>query len=348
MPLTPIEAVSYVQYGFVVVGFFCFNSLFRKPISQAIFSLIWFLPPHPFLKLVEVAHPYAPQFALLGIALVFANKLADFSGTQKLRKLLFNFIILFSFILSLSIWVSDLSLVPAFLAAVLVFRRYLEQYQEVNQSLSPSQTVPKLIRANLIYVSILFGLLLGGAFLIYAKSNAQADQNYGFLALNNVEVLVHVARSMLSAMGRTLLFQVGNFWLNRYAIASLASIAVLTGCFLRVRHNPQFNAQIRWIPFLLMSAIGTLILILLSRWTFIQETPSRYFIGIYLCGWLSALLVFDHLDTTHRFNRTILNRVSALLVLTALLGSLSFPNLGLTLPNNNGIVLCHALLEFLR
>ncbi|MGG6267463.1 hypothetical protein ACQ4M3_23170 [Leptolyngbya sp. AN03gr2] len=321
LPLTPIEAVSYVQYAFLIVGFLCFTSALRKTTSKVTFALIWFLPPAPFLKLVEVAHPYAPQLALLGIAFAATNRSRILPESNKRAKLVLNLIILASLILS--VWVSDLSLVPLMLAIALFAKTFLQHFQLSNQAKSRHQAVLEFLRKNLQYTLISIALLLGVAFLAYAKSTAsQREENYGMLAINGLDIIAHIVRSIITTVGGTLLFQAGNPSLSLYAIAVFVLVVILTRYGLQLRqHDANF---IEWIPFLLLSAIGTFILILLSRWTFIQETPPRYFIAIYVFCWLSALLIFDNLQRP-LIHKAALRRVTALIVLTALLGSLSLP-----------------------
>jgi hypothetical protein len=65
--ISPIQAVSYVHYLFIVIGFFCFASLFRQNLTKIIFSLVWFLPPAYFTASVEPVQPYSLQFSLIGI-----------------------------------------------------------------------------------------------------------------------------------------------------------------------------------------------------------------------------------------------------------------------------------------
>ncbi|BAS56902.1 hypothetical protein LBWT_28290 [Leptolyngbya boryana IAM M-101] len=332
-PFSPLEVVSYVQYGFLAISFFCFIRLFRKPITKVVFALICFLPPQPFLKLVEVAHPYAPQFALLGIALVSADQLITSPESNTIKKNVLSFVALVSLILS--VWVSDLSLVPKGLAAILVVSTFLQRYRKSNkQNRFVGETLAhqsqdatlKLLRTSSIVICTFVTLLLGSAFLVYAKSTAsQQDENYGILAINGLDVIADIVRSILVAVSHTFLFQVGNPFLSLYAIAVLGLVFVLAYYWFQARHTPVFTNRTYWIPFFLGSAIGSFFLILLSRWTLIQSTPPRYFIGIYIFLWLSALIVFDNLRSPELIRKNALRRVTTLLVLTALLGSLSLP-----------------------
>lgn len=322
--LTPLEAVSYVQYFFLIIGFFCFISLFKRIISKVVFALVWFLPPEPFVKLVELAHPYAPQLALLGIALVFTNKLASISNTQSTKKTLFSLVITSSLILS--IWVSDLSVIPAILAAILFFCPFLKQYWRLRTL--PKQYLKNLLlsRFNRAYLWVVIASLFWFSFLAYAKFHAsKQDVDTGLLAVNSIDIVATMFGSIVTTIWSAILFQVNNPFLSLYVIACLAAIFVLYQCFMQVQQDNTFTSYSRWIPFLLISAAGTFFLILMSRWTYLHLTPSRYFIGVYLASWLSALLMFETLDPKW-IHKIIIRRVSILLVLTALLGSLSLPN----------------------
>ncbi|MCU0551952.1 MAG: hypothetical protein MUC48_21660 [Leptolyngbya sp. Prado105] len=314
--LTPLEAVSYAQYGFLIIGYLCFASLFRKPISKVIFTLVWFLPPVPFLKLVAVAHPYAPQFALLGIALVATNRFLNFPESNLIQKLSLSLVIITSLVLS--IWVADLSLVPAMVAIAFLGKTSLDHYKKNNQ-------IILFFRYKLTYVSILIALLLSSIFLICAKSTAtQRDQNYE--TLNDLGIIAHILRSIVHAIVDTFLFQAGNPFLSLYAISVLFLGCILARYTLKMRLSEGFTRQLGWIAFFLISAIVTFSLILLSHWTFIQETPPRYFIGIYVFCWLSMLLVFDNLEKTKLVSQIVLRRLTVLIVMTAVLGSLSLPD----------------------
>lgn len=312
--LTPIEAVSYAQYGFLLVGFLCFVSLFKKSVSKLTFALVWFLPPAPFMKLVEVAHPYAPQLALFGIALVCTNTLATTAEAQRIKKLLLSLGILSS--LALSMWVSDLSIVPVLLAGVTFIHSFLKRDRKERSNSA----------FYWFYGSLFAVLIFWIIFLAYAKLNAAGDANYGVLAINGIENITQIVQSIVTAVSGTFLFQKGHPFLSLYAIAAFSLIILLTRYYLQIRQEHQLTFNMRWIPFLGISSIGTFIVILLSRWTYIQEAPPRYFIVIYIFCWVSALLVFENLDRIPLIRKVTLRRIGALLVLTALLGSLSLPS----------------------
>lgn len=318
MPLPPIQAVSFVQYAFVIVGFLCYASLLKQLCLKVIFALIWFLPAAPFQKLVEVAHPYAPQFALLGIALVAAHRLATMPETPLLPRMGLNTLIILSF--TLSIWVSDLSLLPAGVAAVWASKSILSD----QKGWRPLAHLEYLRQRPLCWYNALL-LGLAGAFLVYVKSTAsQRDENYGVFAINGLESMGQIIGSVLSNIVRTVLFQVNHPILSLYCLASLVTIGSL--CFyLRKVYQGTFPFSVQWLSLLLATAISMGISILLSRWTLIQGVPARYFIGIYLCGWLAALLMVDQFAATRQLASGSLHRLTALLCLTALLGSLSLP-----------------------
>ncbi|NDJ17372.1 hypothetical protein [Myxacorys almedinensis] len=327
--ISPLKAVSYVHFLLLLTGYFCFASLLSRGLSRVILALVWFLPATPFMKVVEVAHPYSPQFALFGIAVIFAQNLMQTSARKSYESRIFILIIISA--LLLSVWVSELSIAPVLLAIILILVRFFRNYRTAKfRAIAPQSSSLRqinLFKSNLLYALII--LLAWVAFLAYAKLTASPeDIKVGFAQINNLSIIVEIIQVAFTSTLSVLLFQANNLFLSLHSITSLIAIGAIIKYIFHAYCHQSFtlplSPQLKWAMFFLMSAFLTFLLILASYWTYYQSVPSRYFIVVYLFVWISALLIVEHFHCLS-ISQTVLKRMNALLLITALLGSFSLP-----------------------
>ncbi|MGK7890991.1 MAG: hypothetical protein AB4042_16805 [Leptolyngbyaceae cyanobacterium] len=110
LPLAPVEMVGIVNYGTVLVAYLCFASFLRDGVSWVLLAAAWFLPLRLYVEFLEIGPPYAAQFACLGLATVGMRwLLCRWSlGSSWQRRLV---IALTIFSMTASLWMSTFSII---------------------------------------------------------------------------------------------------------------------------------------------------------------------------------------------------------------------------------------------
>jgi hypothetical protein len=335
--ITPIFAVSYTQYFFLLIGFLSLSSLLKQNISKLIFSLVWFFPVGPFYELVMPAHPYSPQFALIGCALVLADRLSKNSQRLDWKRsvLVFGCIIF----LTLSIWLSELSIV---IVAIMGYRIFSE-----------CRNHDKIFRNSNSSTALILSSVIGFVFIsvakIYATTSYQAvniDSLTAMFKVNSLDRTKFIIQNILNSTISTVTFSINNSLISWYFISSCMFFTLFLMFLIKGQtykllkldrtSNVFFMSKSRWSIVFGVNAVGTFLLLLNSDWVYINDVNPRYFIVVYLSVWLAILFGAEQLDTHPvqqarlaclslegnlvRFKQTIF----ASLLAIATIGSLSF------------------------
>lgn len=323
--LPPLTAISYVQYFVLIAGFLCLASLFQHPLSKLLFAFVWFLPLACFTELFRIAHPYSPQFLLLGLGIVLLNQIRE---KAELNHRLKNQACLALAILCLfgSFWISEQSIVFLFILLLIGLGTILAPKLMKSRSATPSEVLPtqSSTPAKPPFPPLITGLnialtsLLGILFIVYAKQNATARSNY--VSFSTAAQIREVLRRLLTSLFNTLTFQADNFFLSLHAVLALFLLISLTVVVLhRIRQgaNP-FRSP--WLLLFAFSAPLSFILLILSSWLYRNEVSLRYFVVVYICCWMTILLLSENLQGRTR------RLISVLLGLVVLASSLSLPS----------------------
>jgi hypothetical protein len=320
LPLSPVEAVSYVQYFLLLVGFLCFASLFRNPISKIAFALIWFLPLRVLTELIHIGQPYGAQLAFIGVGIVLINYLIE--NTEQLmgwrRRIL---IAIATTSLFISLWISDFTIITILLLALMLLVPISSSIFKEPQPVRNG----KLVAIAPDVLTILVVSLMGFLSIDYAKQNA-ADQG-SYSGFNGPAQVIEVLSRLGTSLIRTISFQAKTIFLSIHAILTLVFIGYAVYLLLRSRNTNIQSATSttpplklsRWFYFFLAHTILGLVLLVLSDWVYKNGINFRYFTPVYITGWLAALLFTEALDGA------VARRASVLLVLAAVSSSFSLP-----------------------
>ncbi|RMF68106.1 MAG: hypothetical protein D6742_05940 [Cyanobacteria bacterium J069] len=316
-PLSPVVAVSVVQYLFLIAGFIAFSSLFQSSLLKIILGVVWLLPLSPFGELIQSAHPYAPQLALIGIAVALANQLMQIEHLRKEPVSGWRRIWTLSAIstcLMLSIWISDLSILICFLFIITVL---FHRYQFDIFSLSVWRK-PRPNRADMLAVAVPF--VAGLLFIIFAKSQAMRRVE-GYSSLNSPDEFFQVVSTLFNAAVETLTFRHG-ILLGLHLILAIALFTAIAFTVYRSLVNSQLPARLYpspWFYFAIGSAGLSMAALLSLNWVHHNSVKLRYFTAVYFFCWLSILLLVQS------FQGKTFRRISALLLCTALVSSFTTP-----------------------
>jgi len=323
LPLRPVVALSIVQYGILVAGFWVFARFFKQPLITVIFALVWFLPLRSFVTLVQPSHPYRPQFLLVGIALLLSRQLLAKArpGEPLNQPLTLAAIALCAF---LAIWVSDFSaLIFCCLAVFLAV-----SLMKIQTGDRPAPTDQRLWqRLSLSRIDLLaLGLasLVGIGFVAFAKSQAMRRvKNYG--TLSSPDQIWATATHLATAAWETLTFQHGVL-LGIHAVLVLVSVVVMAFLWARGRfprralcESPLLRLS-PWVYYCLVSAVLSFVALICIEWVYRHRVSLRYFVPVYLLLWLAALSFLQILSGPW------FRRLGLLLLGTALVSSLTQPD----------------------
>lgn len=320
LPLRPVVALSVVQYGILAAGFWVFAWFFKHPLISVILALVWFLPLYSFVELVLPAHPYGPQFLIIGVALLLCRRvLARATLDEPLQQALtLAAIALCGF---LAIWVSDFSVLIFFcLAVALALQSNFAAIWRGDRAALAQLPSPRLRLTRLDCLAVGLTSLAGVGFIAFAKSQAtRRTENYG--TLSSPDQIWAAVTQLATAAWQTLTFQHG-LLLGIHAVLVLASVATMAFLWASGRmkgRSPSFKLSL-WFSYFLASAVVSFAALICLAWVYHNRVSLRYFVPVYLLLWLAALSFLQSLSG--RWFRYL----GLLLLGTALVSSLTLPN----------------------
>jgi hypothetical protein len=312
VPIPTVEAVSYVQYSLLLLGFLAFSSLFRNWVSRLVFACVWFLPLQPFTELIVIGQPYGAQLAFIGISLFLFDRVSKTALQFITRQLLIS---LATASLLISLWVSDFTIVTVVTLAAIGLKYLYKQFFD------RAESTLKLTSIAVDVVNVTSTSLLGFLFIAYAKEQAARSKvNETF---NSIEQVLEVLGKLSNSFLRTLTFRANNIFLSIHAI--LGVILFVYFAYLVLIAKRQNSSRSRWLYLLIANAIVGFVLLVLSNWVYTNGINLRYFTFVYLMVWLSALLFAETLQESNA------KRAYILLIAIALSSSLSLPSYVLSL-----------------
>jgi hypothetical protein len=361
LSLSPIVAVSYVQYLLMLIGFLSFSSILSSNFSKLTLALVWFLPAVTFLSTIELAHPYTPQFATIGCALAFMHQLNIYKNNIFWQRALLVIGSLIS--LCLSLWVSEQSIIIVLIVGYLIRGKCiaLDTLEKESNYLNRSENtcekkvdsiniIGNLIR-HLNYSKIFnFTALIGVAFIIIAKISA--TPSYGIFGINSLAITWIVFQSVMKLIIQSITFSVDNWLLSLYSVAcfSLASFLIAISIIwiqkgwtknfkFRTAIRQAFDSDLKWSVLFGINTIGSFLLLISSEWVYKNNIGIRYFSVVYLSLWLAIIFYSDtisnislksaRIGVVNSFKKYLFRINTPLLVsllLVALIGSMSLPS----------------------
>ena len=364
LSLSPIVAVSSVQYFLMLIGFLSFCSILRSNFSKLTLALVWFLPAATFTSTIEAVQPYTPQFATIGCALALIHQLNIYrNGIFWQRGLL----IIGSLIsLGLSLWISEQSIIIVLIVGYLIRGKCIaldaleNEFKYLNKSentpeknfskFNPINIIGDLIR-HLNYSKIFnFTTLIGIAFIIIAKISA--TPSYGIFGINSLAITWIVFQSVMKLIIQSITFSIDNWLLSFYSVSclGLASFLILISIIwiqkswtknfnFRTAIRQAFDSDLKWAVLFGVNTIGSFLLLISSEWVYRNEINIRYFSVVYLSLWLAIIFYSDtisnlslkssRIGVVNSFKKYLFKINTSLLVsllLVAFIGSMSLPS----------------------
>ena len=295
-----IASESFSRYLIHIIGFLGLASLFKSNLTKIVFAVVWFLPPLRMIDVLKVS--FAQQYALAGISIFLMNHVhARPIEKYPLQHHILLLLMVVFFIMS--VWVSDLSVVTVFVILFIHFIFYLKK---------KTTTLPDaLVRKPGLYY-VIPGLVAGGFFIYYAKQHAVNVEDYfGFFDLR---IIPDSFRIFTGTMVDLFLFKIKEPFTSLYTYLILIFLLFL---LLKKRNIKYTENQSKWVVIFTLDLAVIFIIILTSKWAYLNGIPRRYFVCNYISFWMAFLITFESLKEI-KYQRLLYG----ILLITVLLGGL--------------------------
>lgn len=333
--LSAVEAVSYVHYFLLLIGYVSFATIFKSHSARILFALAWFLPIHQFGFLLMLGHPYAPQLAFLGLAIALIDKLPRTLEWWRVivRQVMITGAVICLFI---SFWASDFTLISMGIISLLGILGISYRIWIAPVTLSPKKTWSIPLLFGLIALEIINIVVIstyGLEFIQYAKDHATpSDSLLGLNTLQQAQELFKlftnpiaqtIASNSDSLLKNSLVFSILLFWGCAITFLIVYSVFRFVQLWLR---TPNANHHLNispWFWVFLANAVVGFVAIIFSKWVYVNSmqdgSGSRYFVPIYIFVWVAALLLVEGIP------RIPAQPLWAILLVVAITGSATLP-----------------------
>jgi len=284
LKLDSLWAVSIVQYAFLTGFFLLIAKEFKTEVLKIAFCIFLFFPLVSFIEVLNIGHPYAPQLFLIAtLFILYRNITNDFSVKN-------IFIIgLFWATSFLSIWVSELSIIPV--AMLVVFTFALLQ-----------KGVPSIVEKvkNTINSPFLYFLPLGVGLIIVAQrflKHKFQDLNYEKYGVNTINDVFNAVMLQINRFWQSVTFADNEVLINVFTL-----LLTLFTFYLVIRSLINFKKidykQILFNKGFVFFSISltTFCAIKFSAWAGIEDYPYRYYAFSYLCFGISLLFFINEIN----------------------------------------------------
>lgn len=291
-----IASEAITRYLILLLGFLAFSSFLKSHFYKIIFAVIWFFPP---MRLIDITQFYVgihySLFAICCYLFVTYKK----ERIQQHTLLRHGVLALITILLIAVIWVSDMALVSVFLLLTLELYFYLK-----------TNTINSLFNKIEFYYTLI-GLGIGYFFIHYAKNLSSNKQDYVFFSdLNTIKETVRI---FFTSIYDLLAFKSNEPFTSVYTYLVIILFAILLSQIKKIKLNE--DAQ-KWIWLFLLDAALLFAIIMISKWTFLNGVPRRYFGCTYISLAFAILLLLD--NSKIRSNQLLI--IKTLLIITVVIG----------------------------
>ena len=294
-----VTSVSLSNYLILIAGFIGFSGLFKKRSSKLLFAIFWFFPFQRFIDLLRF--PIGVQYSLIGLSIFLIRKVDTQNPYKDKKDHIFSFLAIS--LLTISIWVSDLSIVSI---AVLLFTIILFGYRQQK----------KLLTNKFFWIYVLVGIIISSVSISIAKSFAQAKAE-DYLLFNNYSNFIRASKMLFQSLCDVLWFQSGELFVSLYLYFVLIFIFALAITLLWKRIPINISSN-KWIFFFLFDFLAVFSTFLAMHWVLANEMGRWYFVASYISLAILTILIIEEIE--NRINTKIF---LSSLYLIAIVGAIS-------------------------
>ncbi len=295
--LSALASETVIHYLILLAGFLAFSSFFKSNFYKILFAVVWFFPPMHLIDVTQFA--FGIHYSLIAIAcyLVSLSKKITIQQNPILKHVIFFFI---TIILIAAIWVSDMALVSVGLLLGILLFYYLWENKLTRAAFRNPQ----------LYYAI-FGIIAGYLFIRYAKSFSEMKNNYS--VFGNIHTIKQTIIIFLNTLSDLLLFKAKEPFTSLY---TYLVIIVIGHSLFMLRKVKMDRETKKWALFFFLDACFLFSIIIISKWTFMNNVPRRYFTCTYIAFSFVLLLMAENLVLSK--NHTIF--LKYFLLLTIIIG----------------------------
>lgn len=291
--LSAIYSEAIAHYFILIVGFLSISSLLKNYFTKLMLALILFLPPAREVEVTQLTLSIQYMFLFLGIYFVLKQ------NSSNIKSHLYFLFAMLSFIIA--VWDSDLAMVSVALFVLLYLYFFLKDF-----------SLKTILKNKFIYY-LLFCALLGSCFIFYAKSNSANRTDYTLLS--KPEEIIETFIIFAKSLNDIFLFKINETFTSIYSYLALFTVAI----FIWFSKNIRFKELLskRLFIFLLIDVIVIFIVIMITKWTFMNGVPRRYFNCTYISLSIAILVLFENLE----LSKIKYYLVKYVLLVTVIIGS---------------------------
>lgn len=295
--LSPIVSESIVHYAILLAGFLAFSTFIKSNFYKVVFAIIWFFPP---MRLIDVTQfAFGIHYSLIGIICYLINKVTDENkALTNIRY--YTYLSVATILMIVTVWVSDMAIVSAvlliFLTLLLIFKN------------KGGGNKRNKIAFPFFIVS---GVIAGFLFIQSAKSVTGIKNTYS--ALGDPEMIKKSFEIFLKSVTEFLTFSSDEPITDIYTYLVLILIGSI---LLSLKFFKPTSQTKKWLIYFLIESILLFVIIMVSKWTFLNSVPRRYFTCTYITLSFSVILLLDNLELNK--SKSLYFRIIALI--TVLVG----------------------------
>lgn len=275
-----LMAVSLSNYIILVVGYIGLSSLIKSNYYKLIFAIIWFLPFQRFVDILRF--PIGVEYSLIGFSIYLICKLEHNPCMKCSTKHLLYFLVVL--ILTMAVWVSDLSIVSIAILLVVLYLFHLLENRSV-----------KIDEITSFY--ILLGTIFCFFFIKTVKSFAVTKTEH-FLSINDINGVKNALFILKDDIWGVLTFSTNEFFVSCYTYFAILFIVATVIVLFKKKLFVQILSN-KWIVFFAVDCIVVFIALLLSSWVLANGLGRRYFVATYISLSMVVLLVLDNMDLNY-------------------------------------------------
>ena len=275
--LSALSSESFTHYLILVVGFLCISFFFKSDFIKLLFALIWFLPPEREIDITQLTLSIQYVFLFIGIYLIWG---IESSETNK-RKFYIRYLLgLLSFVIA--VWDSDLAIISVAIFLAIHFISFINE-----------KSFKELFLKADLYLLVLC-TLLGILFITYAKTTSVARNDYTLLSSQNE--IVETITIFLNTLKDIFLFNVNEKLTSVYSYLVVILIILMILFVRKVKFSNRITKRL--MLFFLIEMMVVFIVIIITKWTYLNGVPRRYFNCTYISLSLLILLLLENMDLT--------------------------------------------------
>ena len=298
--LSPILSESIVHYGILLTGFLAFATFIKSNFYKIVFAIIWFFPP---MRLIDVTQfAFGIHYSLIAIICYLINNLTNESNPLK-NSHYYLILSAATLLMIVTIWVSDMAIVSAGLLITINIFLFFK-----NKSISNKRN--KIAFSLFSFIGAITGYLA----IHYAKGLTGIKNTYS--TFGDSEMIKKSVEIFLKSIKEFLTFTSDEPLTSVYTYLVLILIISILFSIKFFKPNPQTK---KWLFYFLLESILLFGIIMVSKWTFLNSVPRRYFTCTYITLSFALVLILDNLDA----NKSRKLYLNALILITVLVGGSS-------------------------